>query len=142
MQKRPPITPEMICKVTDKIAEKHDIGDPSVLSDNYRYPMAGIELAIMLARREGWDYGYELTDELIEDFDAINMDVDALHKAAVNQWLEENDIEPPLPVGTQIKQGRIDGIDDRGLARFLVKRPEDEGRESWLLVNFEDAEAA
>tara|TARA_R110000772_G_scaffold118792_2_gene224576 strand:- start:107 stop:535 length:429 start_codon:yes stop_codon:yes gene_type:complete len=141
MQKRPPITPEMIRQVTNKIAEKHEMGDPDVLADNYRYPMNGMELAITLARREGWDYGCELDEELIEDFDAIDMDVAALHKVAVKKWFEENDIQPPLPIGTQIKQGQIDGIDEYGIARFKVKRPEDEGKQRWLLVNFEDAEA-
>lgn len=141
MQKRPQITDEMIRQVTDEIAKKYEIGDPGILPSHYRYPMDGMALAIELAKWEGWDYGCELDREFIDELDSIDSRVDRLHSAAVKQWFEENDVQPPLPVGTKVKQGIIDGIDEYGIARYKVKRPEDEGKQRWLLVNFEDAEA-
>lgn len=139
MQKRPPITEEMIRQVTDEIARQYEIGDPDVLPRHYRNHMDGIELAFELSKFEGWDYGHETDRDFIDELDTISTRVDRIHREAVKQWFEENDIQPPYPVGTQITQGVIDGIDEYGIARYKVKRPEDEGKQSWLLVNFEDA---
>lgn len=139
MQKRPHITEEMIRQVTDEIAAKHEIGDPDVLPRHYRNHMDGIELAFKLSKFEGWDYGHEIDGDFIDELDTISHRVDRIHREAVRKWFEQNDIHPPYSVGTQITQGVIDGIDEYGIARYKVKRPEDAGKESWLLVNFEDA---
>lgn len=141
MQKRPPITEEMIRQVTDEIAAEYEIGDPDVLPRHYRNHMDGIELAFELSKFEGWDYGHEIDRDFIDELDTISTRVDRIHREAVQQWFEENDIQPPYPVGTQVVQGVIDGIDEYGIARYKVKRPEDEGKQAWLLVNFEDAVA-
>ncbi len=131
----------MIREAIQGLVDKHDIGDPDLLVEHYRYPMNGNELAITLARREGWDYGCEITDEFIDDLDCIDSNVRRLHEAAQKRWFEENDIKPPLPIGAQVKQGRIDGISEHCVGCYLIKRPEDEGVKRWLLLKFEDAEA-
>ena len=140
---RPKITDDMIRQVTDKIAEKHQIGDPDVLVEHYQHHMDGMALAIELAKWESWDWGYELDREFVDDLDSIGFDVDRLHKQACEAWVKANDVQPPYPLGTQVKYrkytGTLVGIHDRGPAQYLLKVDNpDWNHRGQLVVNFED----
>lgn len=142
MKKRPPITDEMVEEACKKIAEKHEIGDLSTLTNTFYEVYDGTNFAFSLCQKYGWEYGIEITQELISDLDSLHFDVDKIHEKSVKQWFEENDIQPPYPINTRIQEGVIEGIDSHGIARYMVKRystpPE---KKEWLLVNFEDAVA-
>lgn len=65
--------------------------------------------------------------------------VSELQSAAEKKWFSENDIQPPLPIGTRIKQGVIAGIYEHGPAMYLVKEDgcTKDGRH--LIIKFENA---
>jgi hypothetical protein len=140
MQKRPPITDEMIKEACKKVADKHEIGDLTTLTDTFDEVHNGTQFAFALARKYGWEYGIEITNELIDDLDSLHYDVDKIHEEVVKQWFEDNDIQPPYPINTRIQEGVIEGIDQHGIARYMVRlysTPAD--KKEWRLVNFEDA---
>lgn len=99
---RPKITKEMVLEAAKEIAEKLD-GDAETIADHYRHPMDVYELARELDRYAGWD----LTMPDVEELDCLSSIVSDLHRKAEKKWVEENDIQPPLPIGTRIKQGVV-----------------------------------
>lgn len=133
---RPKITKEMVLEAAQKIAAKVN-GDAETIAQHYRHPMDGYELARELDRHAGWD----LTMSDVEELDCMSGTVGDLHREAEKKWAEENDIQPPLPIGTRIKSGVISGVCQHSAARYLVKEYgcTQDGR--WLLVKFEDAVA-
>ncbi|MDL4862081.1 hypothetical protein NPJ88_007035 [Halomonas elongata] len=137
MQRRPEVSDDMIQVAAEEVAKKLNIADGAEdIANEYRYPMDGFDLAVELSKWCHWDLDRNDADVL----DEMDMLVRYAHEAACRQWFEENDIQPPFPVGTEIAEGVIEGIDEHGVARYLVrqhKTPPEEKR--WLLVNFEDA---
>ena len=65
-----------------------------------------------------------------------------MHRKAEKKWVDENNIQPPLPIGTRIKQGVIHSVCDYSAAKYRVKEDgcAQDGR--FLLIRFEDAVAA
>lgn len=144
---RPSVTPEMVRQVTDKLCERHEIGDPDVLPKHYRYPMDGLELAIELAKNEGWEHGHELDQGLVDEFDGIDAGVRKLIEEAEREWFEANEIEPPLPIMSYVKYRQFSGIlvdiYKYGVGKYLLKLDEGQlGTDTQLIVNFEDVELA
>lgn len=134
---RPKITKEMVLEAAKEIAEKLDC-DAETIAEHYQHPMDGYELA-----RELDCYAYlDLKMQDVEELDCMSSIVSDLHREAERKWAAENDIQPPLPIGTRITQGVIDGVCDHSAARYLVKENgcTDAGR--FLLIRFEDAVAA
>lgn len=134
---RPKITEEMILEAAKQIAERLD-GDAETIAENYEHPMDGYQLAKELDRNEYWD----LTMSDVEELDGMSTIVERLHNEAEKKWFAENDIQPPLPVGTAIKQGVIDGVYEHAAARYKVKETGCTQTGRFLLVKFEDAVAA
>ena len=134
---RPKITKEMVLEAAKEIAEKLD-GDSETIADHYRHPMDGYELARELDRYAGWD----LTMPDVEELDCLSSIVSDLHRKAEKKWVEENDIQPPLPIGTRIKQGVIDSVCNHSAARYRVKENGCTETGRFLLIRFEDAVAA
>lgn len=134
---RPKITNEMVLEAAKEIAEKLD-GDAETIAEHYRHPMDGYELARELDRYASWD----LTMPDVEELDCMSGIVSDLHRKAEKKWAEENDIQPPLPIGTRIKQGIIDGVCNHSAARYLVKENGCTEAGRFLLIRFEDAVAA
>ena len=131
---RPKVTKEMVIEAAQKIAETLD-GDAETIAEHYRHPMDGYELARELDRSAGWD----LTMPDVEELDCLSGIVSDLHSKAEKKWAEENDIQPPLPIGSTITQGVIDGIYQHAPARYLVKETGDTQEGRFLIVKFEDA---
>lgn len=134
---RPKITKEMIAEAAKEVAAKVN-GDADSIAKHYQHPMDGYQLARELDRHCYWD----LTMSDVEELDCMSGIVDQLHREAEKKWAQENNIQPPLPISTTIKEGVIEGICDHSAARYRVKETgcTQEGR--WLLVKFEDAVAA
>ena len=134
---RPKVTKEMILEAAKQIAENLDV-DAETIAEHYRHPMDGYQLARELDRYAHLDLA--MAD--VEELDGMSGIVDRLHSEAEKKWAAENDIQPPLPIGTTIKQGVIARIYEYAAARYLVKENgcTQEGRH--LIVKFEDAKVA
>jgi hypothetical protein len=134
---RPKITKEMILEAATKIAHSID-GDAETIAACYSHPMDGYQLAKEIERRAYWDLA--MAD--VEELDVMSSIVSELHRAAEKKWAEENNIQPPLPIGTRITRGVIDSVCSHSAARYRVKENgcTQDGR--FLLVRFEDAKAA
>ena len=132
--KRPKVTKEMILDAATKVAERLD-GDAETIAEYYEHPMDGYQLAKELDRHAYWD----LTMSDVEELDGMSGIVNSLLANAEKQWFAENDIQPPLPIGSTITQGVIDGIYQHAPARYLVKETGDTQEGRFLIVKFEDA---
>ena len=135
---RPKITKEMVLEAAKAIAENVG-GDAETIAHHYRHPMDGYELARELDRYAGWDY---LTMFDVEELDNLSGIVSDLHRKAEKKWVEENNIQPPLPIGTRITQGVIDSVCDYSAAKYRVKENGCTQNGRFLLIKFEDAVAA
>lgn len=135
--KRPEITKEIILEAAKHIAERLD-GDAETIATHYRYPMDGYELARELDRYASWD----LTMADVEELDEMTSIVGRLHREAEKKWGEEHPMQPPLPVGAEIKEGVIAGIYEHQPACYRVKEHGCTQVGRFLLIRFENAVAA
>ena len=143
---RPKVTKEMIIEAATKIAERLG-GDAETIAEYYDHPMDGYQLAKELDRNAYWD----LTMSDVEELDGMSSIVERLHSEAEKKWFAENNIQPPYPIGTRIRDRRwkdrevgcIDGIYQHGVAKYLMK-PDGQDDEATgnrrLIIKFEDAE--
>lgn len=74
----------------------------------------------------------------IEELQAI---VEDAEKQLVKKWFEENNIQPPYPIGTRLKKGVIDGIYEYSPGYYTVQEDGCTDPNQRLLVRFEDAQA-
>jgi hypothetical protein len=133
---RPEVTEEMLFEAANKIADRIDC-DAEDIAQYYEHPMDGYQLARELDRYASWD----LTMSEVEELDCMSGIVDELLGAAEKQWFAENDIQPPLPVGTMTTRGVIAGVCTHSVERYLVKETGCTQAGRFLLVKFEDAKA-
>jgi hypothetical protein len=83
-------------------------------------------------------YGWDLTIDDVNELEELHWIAERALTNARQKWVDDNKIEPPFEVGTELIHGVITGICEHSPARYLVKRPTD-GDTSRLLVKFEDA---
>lgn len=137
--KRPTIDKAMILAAAEQVAaEIGDGADAETIADNYRPYMDGYELARQLDRYCGLDF----TMSEVETLDTMTGIVMQLQREAEKTWAAAYNIQPKLPIGTTIKQGVIAGVCERSAAKYRVKEHGCEQKGRFLLINFEDAEAA
>jgi hypothetical protein len=126
--------------------------------------------AATFCAREGWDAdqaadlarvcrsahtdGYELAKELdsmcgwmptaqdVETLDNFGSEVREVHRQACIAWARDNNVQPPLPLGTITTQGEITGINSYDAACYEIRRPGDTEPTRRYIVRFEDARAA
>lgn len=136
---RPTITPDIIAEAAKKLAADNlwDADQAADLAKTYRYPMDGYELAKNLELHCCWDISVMDVDAL----DCMDTEVRELHRAACMTWAKENDIQPPLPVGTMTTQGEITGIYEHDAACYLIRAIGETNESRRLIVRFEDAKA-
>ena len=111
-------------------------------------------LAQALARIPGAQHlnGYELAKELerscvlfdidteaVEVLDNFSYEVEQRMTELQRQWERAHQVQPPHPIGTQLKEGRITGISPYAPATYHVDWGHGESR---LLVRYEDAVTA
>jgi hypothetical protein len=135
MIKRPQVSDEIILAAANKIAAELEC-DAEQIAEVYCYGMDGFELGKELDRI-GWD----ICAQDVETLDCMGYQVGVEHEAVCKKWFKDNDIQPPLPIGTNITKGVINGICEYSAGRYLVKENgcTEDGRH--LLVKFEDAVA-
>jgi len=134
---RPRVTKEMILEAAKQVAKNLDDADAETIAKAYSHPMDGYELAKELDRMYCWD----ITMSDVEELDGMNSIVGDLHREAEDRWFKDNNIQPPLPIGTRIKNGVIEGICQYSAARYLVKENGCTQKGRFLLIRFEDAVA-
>jgi len=134
MMKRPEIDDKIILNAARTVAAELN-GNAELIAKHYTYGMNGYELAKELERSELWDIDALIVDQL----DCMDCEVDQEHEKVCKKWIKDNNIQPPLKIGTKIKEGTITGIDQYGAARYLVKENGCTQKGRSLLIRFEDA---
>lgn len=137
---RPKATREIILQAAIKAAG--DLGvsaeDAKDIADAYsRSGPDGFAIAKELECM-GWDLSASDIEVLDEMYCDVSRAVAELEKA----WAEENNIQPPLEIGTEIKEGVITGIYEHQPAYYRVKEHGCTNDSRYLLIKFENAQEA
>jgi hypothetical protein len=149
---RPKITPDIIARAAKMTAEEcYNISDDDEKAElakdiaaDYSHPQDGFSIGKHLD-----DIGWDIDTNMVNDLDCMESNVRFLHTEACKQWVKENNIQPPLPIGSIItfgrrcERGEITGVcDDHSPASYLVRmdghNDETDGG-SRRVVMFEDA---
>ncbi len=77
--------------------------------------------------------------EMLNALEKMNRNVDILYRDQLENWINTQDIKPPFPIGTEIKEGIIKRVDPYGIARYMIRVRDCKEPSSYLLKNFEDA---
>lgn len=131
---RPTVTDKMIEEAAKIVAAKVDIPSEDIIHV-YRHSMDGFELAIELK-----NYFVDVDRSDMDELDEMERLVsDALTKAE-KEWFTANNIQPPYPIGTRVKEGVIEHIDEYRVGHYLVRKWETPPEvKSWLVIKFENA---
>lgn len=141
MIERPKITPELIeaTAVAFGMSNGWDADQAADLTRVYRGGhMDGYELAKALDSECGWSP----TAQDVETLDGFCDEVRAAHRKVCIAWANENNIQPPLPVGSITTQGEITGIYAHDAACYEIRRAGDTEPTRRYIVRFEDAREA
>ena len=120
LQTNPDINPERVNQHSiEHMAD--DIAMHSTISSD------GYELAKELEGREGWR---NIDTDLVETLDSYSMYLHDKLEQAKRQWVEENNIQPPYPIGSRVRSllqwnnitGTITGISQYHAACYVVKK--------------------
>lgn len=135
---RPKATREVILKIAADVAlelgESADCAED--IADAYAHcGPDGFRIAKELDRH-GWD----LSAGDIETLDEMQWDVSSAVTELEKAWATENNIQPPLGIGTEIKEGVITGIYEHRPAYYMVKKHGCTNDGRYLLIKFEDAQ--
>ena len=97
--------------------------------------MDGYQLAKALDSECGW---FPSVDD-VETLDCFGGELREAHRQACIAWARDNNVQPPLPIGTMTTRGEITGISEHDGATYLIRENgcTQEGR--FLMVRFEDA---
>lgn len=140
---RPDITDEMVATAAEEVARQLRGGKVEMVAkryaemivEHYTYPMDGYHLARLMDGNPPWC----LTAADVQDLDQMDNLVGRMRQDAERGWAKEHFPQPPLPVGAQIKEGRIVGIDEGFAATYVVQPPNHLEPSFRHLVRFEDA---
>lgn len=137
---RPTVTKQMYAEAAAALAKRNrwDDGQADDLASVYEHHMNGYELAKELERSCGWDIDASDVDALDDMFS----EVQRVHQNACVIWAQENNIQPPLPVGTMTTRGEIAGIYEHGPATYRIREHGETKEGRFLLVKFEDAKVS
>lgn len=134
--KRPEITKEIISIGCKEFAKKFNYSEYEAkqICQHYSPFDNGYELAKNLDRYCCW----QIDLQKVEDLDCVEDYVSNEHKKACKKWFEENDIKPPLPIGSKIKQGVIHSIYEHDVAYYKVKAYDCNQDGRFTLIKFEN----
>jgi hypothetical protein len=123
MIERPKITQEIIIEAAKKTAENASNLEADEkkrlaadIADCYHSHMDGYELCKKLENK-----GWMINTMFVEDMDSIDSFISDVHRKVCWEWVKENNIQPPFPIGTIIKEGEITDIYDHLPAYYSVK---------------------
>lgn len=109
-------------------SDKHcpfDDGDKEQLTEDLaRHWHSGVDM-FDLAKDFEWGI-WDVDREFIDSLDLADSHLSAAIRERIKKWGEDNDIVQPLPIGTKLDCGVIDGISDYGPAEYLVKPYEEQ----------------
>lgn len=135
---RPKVTRELIAATATVFCDRegwdaHQESDLAGVCRNAN--MDGYELAKALDSERGW----MPTAQDVETLDNFGGEVREAHRQACIAWARDNNVQPPLPIGTMTTRGEITGVSEHYGATYLIRGHgcTQEGRR--LLVRFEDA---
>jgi len=131
---RPEVSKETILSASKIIASIVD-GNAEEISNCYYPHINGYELAKGLESNYCWD----IHVEMIEELDGIQYEVDSIHKKACIQWVIDEDIKPPLEIGTAITEGVIKGIYKHDAAMYTVIKHGETMENRHYIIKFENA---
>ena len=131
---RPKVSKETILSAA-KIISQDMNGDAEDIADCYYHWIDGYELAKELENNHSWS----IEASMIEELDNIQYEVDSLHKEVCMQWVVDEDIKPPLKIGTAIKGGIIKGIYQHDAAMYTVTKYGETMKNRHLIIKFENA---
>lgn len=86
-------------------------------------------------------FGWDIDSMFVEDMDGMWCHIRQLHDKAQKLWAEQENIQPPHPIGTHTTNGEIVGIYEHGAAKYLILPPgQDDAKDGHrrLILNFED----
>jgi hypothetical protein len=138
---RPKITRELIAATASAFCARNgwDANQAVDLGKVYRGGhMDGYALAKALDDGCGWSIQAHDVDTL----DCFFGDVREAHRQACITWASDNNVQPPLPVGTMTTQGEITGIYAHDAACYEILKQGDTDPTRRYIVRFEDARAA
>lgn len=136
---RPKVTQELIADAARQAAAENgwDADMADQLAQAYRPGIDGYELAKELESRFLWS----ISAQDVESLDVMETEVRMLHHAKCIEWVAQNGIQPPVPIGTMTTRGEITGISDYLPAYYLVREHGQTDESRRLLIPFEDARA-
>lgn len=138
---RPKLTKELIAATAAAFCERNgwDADQAADLARVCRSShMDGYELAKELDSMCGW----MPTAQDVETLDNFGCDLrEALRQACI-AWARDNNVQPPLPIGTMTTRGEITGIYAHDGACYEIRKPGDTEPTRRYIVRFEDAREA
>jgi len=137
---RPAVTRELVAEAARKMCEREGWLTGSEADDIARVYRQGMD-GYAIARALDDDCGWDCDASVVEALDNLNHEVRAAHRLLCLAWARDNNIQPPLPVGTQITIGEITGIYEYDAAYYQVRATGETNEARRRLVRFEDAKA-
>lgn len=136
---RPQLTKELIAATAATYCEQNgwDADQAADLASVWSGHMDGYELAKELELR-----GWLPTAQDVEVLDGFGGALYAAHRKVCIAWARENNIQPPMPVGTMTTLGEITGIYAYDGACYEVRMTGDTDSTRRRIVRFEDAREA
>ena len=137
---RPKVTRELIAETASAFCAREGWGahqEADLAGVCRGANMGGYELAKALDNERGW----MPTAQDVETLDSFGGDIREAHRQACIAWARDNNVQPPLPVGTMTTQGEITGIYAHDGACYEVRKPGDTEPTRRYIVRFEDARA-
>lgn len=135
---RPKLNPELIAATAAAFCERNgwSAGQATDLAQVCRGEyMDGYELAKALDEICGWSP----TAQDVETLDNFGLELrEALRHKRI-AWARDNNIQPPLPVGTMTTRGEITGIYEQDGACYEIRKAGDSNPTRRYIVPFEDA---
>lgn len=137
---RPQLTKELIAATAATFCEENgwDADQAADLASVWSGHMDGYELAKELDRMCGWSP----TAQDVEVLDGFDSDLREAHRKVCIAWARENNIQPPLPIGTMTTLGEITGISARYGACYEIRMTGDTDPTRRRIVRFEEAREA
>lgn len=137
--KRPEITKEVIVAGVRSMGGGCSWNDEQVedIANQYTAWGDGYSLAKSLDMQCGWD----ISSGDVDDLDGVDCAVKEAHRKVCAQWVIDNNIQPPLPIGTMTTIGEITGVVEYEPATYYVKETGCTNENRRRFVKFEDAKA-
>ena len=133
---RPKVTKAMIREAAVKILAANGIAENADdIAEAYHHGMDAYALAKDLDNYHGWD----IDANIVEALGGMFSEVHTIHKTACHEWVAQHNIMPPLPNGTEIKEGVITSVCQYSPACYLVKERGCTNDKRSMVVKFEDA---